>query len=258
MNLEWIFLASSTKVLDFSEALHSGYENGQTPLLYGLLNTSGFVSLYVVHCLKDSWCKIMQRIPAWCWHQYLYVLHLPGALRKWRVSGKETSPFCGISAAEQNQELCSFWNKDFETGVSWKKFSFRLLWYCDPSCRVPSQKHSKVLKYGVLQPFVRQWCQGERYGESNVVAAPCSCWHAFCSSSVPRALGFRVFPSLTLSITLSITLTLCGALKQPFAEAEVPSTWVGPRSKVRREQSCGSAVLLLAQYFPPETCCWDL
>lgn len=56
-------------------------------------------------------------------------------LRKWRVSEKETSPFCGVSAAEQYQELYSFWNKDFEMGVPWKTFIFRLLPYCDPSCQ---------------------------------------------------------------------------------------------------------------------------
>ena len=43
---EGIIVGSSTKslvFLGFSEALHSGYEDGQNPLLYGLLNMSGLV-----------------------------------------------------------------------------------------------------------------------------------------------------------------------------------------------------------------------
>lgn len=42
-----------------------------------------------------------------------------------------------------------------------------------------------------------QWVSWNMCGRSNVDAVPCSSWHAFCSSTVPGAVGFVIFQTLT-------------------------------------------------------------
>lgn len=55
-------------------------------------------------------------------------------------------------------------------------------------------------------------CQWEKCGESKIGAAPCLPWLAFCSCSVPWALGSVVFWTLTPSITPN----LGGVIKAAF------------------------------------------
>lgn len=55
-----------------------------------------------------------------------------------------------------------------------------------------------TLSGAVKAAFYCAWFQAERWGGNNVGAVPCFPWYVYCGSSVPGALGFVGFLTLTL------------------------------------------------------------
>lgn len=84
-----------------------------------------------------------------------------------------------------------------------------------------------TLSGAVKAAFYCAWFQAEKCGGSNVGAGPYFPWHAYCGSSVPGALGFVGFLTLTLSRAVNAAFVSgwgghdLGAVKEKGVEGAV-------------------------------------